>query len=386
MGHNANPRLLQVQLLIGQFVFALAANTLHPILPSVQGMFAITVLESSILPTIYTAAIAVANLAVGILIGSLGARTIYVFASIAGILGSILAALTGSFLGLIFAFVLYAIGIGSAFTSITTLYTHLPEKYRDFGLYHAFFGIGGIVAPALVGLILRAGASFQLTFWFYLAVLILNLIWLLGSRSVTNTLYGDNKLSSLGKVLANPFVIIGIIALGCYAAAEIGVVTFAGNMNIASYSMDAADSGFLLSLFWVCFTLSRIATDPLVKKFGLLALIISVSCGGVIAIATWALGLTAWTFPAIGLFMGPVFPALQKYINNHLPLQHRGIFNGASYASLGGMTSLALPLMGALGELNLVYSFLLSIAFFFILSFLTVLLVRRIRKLPPQEL
>lgn len=377
-----NFRAVQFLVLGAQFIFALAANTIQPLLPTIQEELGLSIFASSALPTIYTVSLAFTNLAVGFFIGKLGIKRMILGAGILGVLASLLAFLSPSFAVLTLAYIAYGFAIGSAFTSLTTLYSHLPERYRDFGLYHAFFGIGGIVAPLITGFVQNRGLDFHLIFLVYLILMFVSFLVFLLFPGLENRKYQNGSMGSMVKTLLGPLLIMGIAVMGTYAAAEIGIVTYAGNQHIGTYSTTPAQASLVLSGFWVVFTLSRFITDPLARRFGTKTLVLA--CVGIafLALIGWILGAGVWTFLVIGLALGPIFPAMQKFINNHLPDEKKGLFNGGTYASLGAITSLVLPLMGSLGEGGIQRAFIPSAVCLILLFVLVPVVIRRLDNQP----
>lgn len=386
MNLTARPRLVQMTIVLGQFVFSLLANTLQPMLPAVQEALGLTLLEASFLPTIMTVTLTVTNLAVGIFIGKAGIKTIMIASGVLGIAASLFVAAGESLAGLIAAYIVFGMTMGSAFTSLTTMYTHLPERYRDFGLYHAFYGLGGIVAPVILGLVLGSGRSYRVLFWVYIVLLAVFAVFLFFTKVISNQRYPGVAFAEIGAAFRSPVILLGIAVLGCYAASEIGVTTYAGNMHINAFGLDAANASFLLSLFWILFTASRAVTDPAVRRFGIRTMGWIAGVGAFVSLAVWMTGLTIAAFPLIGLFMGPIFPIYQKYVNDHLAPGMRGIFNGALYASVGAFTTLALPVMGAAGGIRAEFAFLapavLTIA---MIMLIPILLAKASRKSPGPD-
>jgi MFS family permease len=310
----------------------------------------------------------------------MGIKRILLIGIFAGAVASIVAFFSPSFALLTIAYIAYGFAIGAAFTSLTTLYSHLPEKYRDFGLFHAFFGIGGIIAPLITGFVQDRGMDFHLIFMLYAILMLASFFVFLWAPGIENRTYKNGNMGAMMKTLLGPLLIMGIAVMGTYAATEIGIVTYAGNQHISTYQTSPAQASWVLSGFWVLFTFARVITDPLARRFGTQKLVMAMVALALVALIGWIFGAGLWTFLIIGLALGPIFPAMQKFINNHLPDEKKGLFNGGTYASLGAITSLVLPLMGSLGEGGIQRAFIPSVLCLIALLFLVPVVVRRLNR------
>lgn len=349
--------ILKFRILFGHFLFALVVNTHQPMLPVLQRNLDISIGQSSLIPATITMMVLVANLVVGVLIARLGQKTVFIAAVILGIGGALLVSAASGFFLIILAFAMLGLATGSAFTSLTTMYAGLPEEMQNFGLYHAFFGLGGMVAPLLLGTWIRLEWSYEWLFIFYAGLYGLLLILSLASRSMKNTKFSDFKLADVGQVFRTPVVLLGASALGLYAAVEIGSTTWSSNMSIDGYGLDPADASFILSGFWLMFTLIRLFADRAARKFGPIHVVSALTALAGVVVLAWVLGASPYIFILLGALYGPVFPIIQKYVNSHLPARQKGLFNGISYAATSLITTGILPVMGFIGDYRMSLAF-----------------------------
>jgi fucose permease len=106
-------------------------------------------------------------------------------------------------------------------------------------------------------------------------------------------------------------------------------------MSVDFYGLNEISAGYILSGFWLAFSISRFFSEHLAKRFGglrFLALCGVMSLGVVIL---WSVEAGAWMYVLAGLTFGPVFPVLQKWVNRQLEPEKRGLFNGMTYAFTG---------------------------------------------------
>jgi fucose permease len=370
-------RTLKTKLLFGHFLFALAVITPQPLLPRFQETLGLSIFESSSIPVTLTLAVMTANIFAGFLIARLGQRRLWEFAALAGIVGSLIVWLTASYIGLLAGLVVIGLGIGTAFTSMTTIYASLPEKMQNFGVYHAFFGLGGMAAPAVGGFWIAAGLSIFQLYLVYAGLFFLLLILVASGKSLKNTRYESVTLKEMISVVVSPVVRIGILAVGLYAAVEIGLTTWAANMSVDGYGLSEPAGAAVLSVFWLLFTVSRVFSDNLAERFGPMNYVFATAMLAAGLIALWVTGLHPWLLASLGLFFGPMFPIVQKYINSHLPAHQKGLFNGVTYAATGVAGSTVISLMGSLAELRMAFAFIPTLIFMLIFAAVVIIVRRR---------
>ena len=372
MNQPPSTRLLQAHLLLGHFIFALFATTLQPMLPAIQQDLGLTIFQSSSIPTLMTGVLAVTNITVGVFIGKTGIRTMYGISGIIALLASPLGFFSRSFPGLLLGFMLFGMAIGAAFTSLATMYSHIPREKQNFGMFHAAFGLGGIISPLILNGAMNTPMGYRGVFLLYFFLALVNLLILLVNKEMKSESYTSSspELLPASKIFKNPLIVYGVLMMGVYAAGEIGTVTYAGNFNISGYSLTLQQNSLLLSLFWIFFTLSRLFTDPMLRRWNIQGVGLYAGLGGSLLIGLWVGGFGSWIFPGLGLILGPVFPAVQKYATQKLNPESRGLFNGAAYGALGIVTSLTLPVMGSISEVSLHGSFLVPVILFLFLGIL----------------
>ena len=364
-----NHRLLRRLLLCAHLLFALLLNSYAPLLPIIQQEFGISIAQSGILPTVIAFTIMVINLAAGMLIHRIGQKHIFVMAIILAVTGSVVIAVSQSFLLFIVGYTFIGFATGGAFTGATTIYAGLPEDLQNFGLYHMFFGIGGMLGPVILELWTGRGLDFRQLFLIYLVLFLMLFIWTM-RMTISNVRY--KHFTNKGRVLRSPIAFIGITLMSSYAVAEIGGTTWASNMIIDGYTFGSAP--LVLSGFWLAFTLSRFVSDSLYRKIGPIRYIQIGMPASLLITILWMLGINPYLFVLLGFLFGPVFPMLQKYINNHLPDEQRGLFNGMTYATNSLFTIMVLPIMGLLGNTNMALAYIPILIFIVIVLILSGLL------------
>ncbi|MBI9097201.1 MAG: MFS transporter [Spirochaetaceae bacterium] len=368
-------------ILFGHFTVAVAINTLAPLLPTLQAKLGMTIFQSSAIPTAMTISVMVANLLMGVLIAHLGQKKVLILSLIIVMSGTIVGYFANSFILILISFSLIGFACGASFTGLSTIYAGLPIKFQNFGLYHAFFGIGGMITPLLVSFWIKNGRDYHELFFLQTLIVLIALILVMSARSLKNIQYKNFRFREMFSVISSPFIRLGILVLAVYASVEVGCVTWNANMSTDGYGLTPATAGYILSSFWLLFTLSRIFADFIARKIGSVTLSVSCSLLTIAVISLWILGVSPYLSPLLGLLLGPVFPVMQKYINNHLAPEQKGLFNGLSYASTGLTATMIIPIMGSLGDISMIGAFLPVPLVLLVLVFL----IGQVKKKTPVE-
>jgi DHA1 family quinolone resistance protein-like MFS transporter len=368
-------QLTRLKIVFGMFFFSLLANSVPPLLPLLQTNFQLSLFESSILPMAITAFILVSNIVMGMVISFVGQKRVLILATLFSLVGFLLGYFAESFPVMLIAFSVLGFGLGTGFTGLTTIFSSLPEKLQNYGLFHGFFGLGGIIAPIHISFWLNRGYGFNTVFFVYALLFTAFLITILLSKDIKNLTYKAHKVGHKLKSFSSPFIVVGLLLLGLYAAVEVGGTTWSINFVQMRYQFDYNSAAFVLSGFWFAFTISRFLADSITKRIGVFPYLCLNLGIAMIVLFLWISGVSPYLFIPFGFTIGPVFPVVQKYINSHLAEEQKGFFIGISYAVTGVFATLIIPLMGAIGEFRIWLFYLPSLIILGILIILARILL-----------
>ncbi|MBO8161404.1 MAG: MFS transporter [Thermosipho sp. (in: Bacteria)] len=339
-------------------------NSLAPLMPVFQKELNISISSSSFLPVLSVLGTTVFSFLISILISRLGLKR----TNISGYILMFLGLLLFSFSRNSFEMAVGAFLIGSStailFTSLTTLLAHL--KNPRFGLTHAFFGIGGILAPLLVSFSIKNDFSYRYLYLLYFFVMILFFIWNFVLR-LPNAKYESFNFSKMKKTILKPLFFISIISFFLYSGSEISLITWASNLFIY-FGFNEAKAAIIISLFWIFYTLSRFLSDFIVKIFGEKKMVIFSALLSPILISLMLLTKNAYLFSVIGFFMGTIFPMIQRYANMNLDKEEVGLLNGVTYGSTGIGGMFFSSVMGYIANFSIPGMFVLPLLGLFALS------------------
>lgn len=353
------------------FLGALFVNSIPPLMPVFQQQLNLSISFSSLIPIFNTLGTTVFSFLISFFINKLGFKKTN-FISYGFIISALLLFSFSKTLPLLLlgAFFLGA-GVSIIFTSSTTLLAHLENP--KFGVMHGFFGLGGILSPMFVSIIIRSGLSYRYLFIFYLFSLSLLITWNLFMKFPA-ILESENEKPS--RVYLKPMFIFTVLSLLLYAASEIGTVTWAPNLFI-SFGLNKEKAAIVLSVFWLLFTIARFLMDFLLKFINEKTYIkMTIICSLTFLLLTILLKNSVFFF-FFGLSMGAIFPLIQRRANLSLSKSEVGFLNGITYSSTGIGSLLFISIMGYISNFSMRAMFLIPIIGLFLVFWLQIRLDKK---------
>ena len=133
---------------------------------------------------------------------------------------------------------------------------------------HAFFGVGSLLSPLILGLALRLSNGITYGYWLLAVTVIPVMIWILRLPSPKADTAMERGSESKGTLDRSEITLILIICIFFFLYAG-GEVSFGGWIYTYSLEMGLADetsAAYLNSGFWGAFTLARLLSIPLAKR------------------------------------------------------------------------------------------------------------------------
>ncbi|BBE30190.1 hypothetical protein OSSY52_03310 [Tepiditoga spiralis] len=354
-------------------LFSILVNTLAPIMTSIKSTFNVSIIELSFVPTLSTVGSMLSNFIGAMIIAQLGLKSSLLITIIFGVIGTSIFAISSSFLMILFGIFFIGVSMGTAFTTLTSFFAHLDEKYQNYGFFHACFGFGGILAPVFIAFLLKYNIDFRTIYAVYSVLLIVLFFYVLLTNTMKNTKYEAIRFREALKILSRKFVYISLIIFVLYAGVEIGYVTWSGTL-FNKFNITKENASLILSGFWIVFTFARILTEKINKKIGLLKTISIFSFFSALSIILLLFTHNYLFFISTGIFLGPIFPSVQKFSNSKLSNREVGLFSGLVYGSTGIGQLIIVNSMALIGSINILYSYVLPMFILFTLILLKRLL------------
>jgi MFS transporter, FHS family, Na+ dependent glucose transporter 1 len=205
---------------------------------------------------------------------------------------------------------------------------------------HFCFGIGALVAPAIVAWSLRGSGDAALAYWTIAALITPVALWFFWLPDAPAPVR-----ASTHQPVPTDRRLVGLIAtvFALYAAAEVGyggwVSTYAATLGFG----DAAEAAYLTSVFWGTLTLGRLVAIPLASRFPPAAIIGVDLLGALLCVAAILLApdsaRTLWIATAIlGFCLASIFPTLLVFSGERMAVSGRSTSWYMAGASVGSMT------------------------------------------------
>lgn len=226
---------------------------------------------------------------------------------------------------------------------------------RLMNLAHAAFCIGAVVGPAVVGLLVGAGADWQ---WVCRAMA--------GVSVVLAVVYAVQPFSRLGswgageeghprlrEFLKHPLLILCSLVLFLYVGAELGTSTWLGVYAVKVVGADASMGAYMVSIFWVGLLTGRVGLSYGYhgRRQAELLVVLSVCCsvamlGALAAGSVWSVGAA---FFLTGLGYSAIYPVVVALVGARF-VRGQGMAIGV-IATGGGVGAFVIPMaMASLSE------------------------------------
>ncbi len=262
----------------------------------------------------------------------------------------VLTPLPGSLWAVAALMFLYGLGKGGIDVGSNTslVWVHGKGVGPYMNALHFFFGVGALIAPTLVAVVLAYTGAVVWAYWIIaLAMLPLPFLFL---RTPSPVAPAAIRERASGPVPWAPVVVTATLFF-LYVGMEVGysglVFSYATGLGLTA----TVTAGYLTSLFWACMTLGRLLTVPLAARVRPRFLLVVDLSGilfflGLLA-ARPQTSLVVWVVTiGLGFSMASFYPTLLALAGRHLPLTGRV----ASWFMIGGgLGAMSIPWL--LGQL-----------------------------------
>ncbi len=255
-----------------------------------------------------------------------------------------LAPLPGSLI--VLAVVLFTFGLGKGGIDVASntalVWVHGPGVGPYMNALHFFFGLGALISPTLVAVVLDRTGGVAGAYWLMaLAIAPLPFLFLRTPSPAPPPVVAG---VAARQVPWAPVVMTATLFF-LYVGVEVGysglVFSYATRLGLAV----TVTAGYLTSLFWVCITLGRLLTVPLAARVRPRFLLL-VDLSGILVfltlLAVWPqTPVVVWIVTiGLGFSMASFYPTLLSLAGRHLPLTGRV---AAWFMVGGGLGAMIVP-------------------------------------------
>ncbi|MDT8450230.1 MAG: MFS transporter [Wenzhouxiangellaceae bacterium] len=289
---------------------------------------------------------------------------------------------TGASFGIVKVSVYSSIGLLTHDRQSHAALTNLIEGLFMVGVLAGYWLFGAFIDDANPG-----SDSWLQVYWVLAAICLLAIALLSVSRldESGTVVVGETIGQGFGRMLSlaiRPMVLVFIISAWLYVLIEQSIGTWLPTFNSEVLKLPNAMSVQMASIFAAALAIGRLSAGALLRLLPWHALLnLCVIAMGVLVVLTLPLAsgieagevtgwssapLAAWLFPLIGLFMAPIYPAINSVMLSALPRHQHALMTGLIViaSALGGTTGSMLTgvLFGRLGGETAFYMSLVPMA------------------------
>lgn len=269
-----------------------------------------------------------------VLQNAIGTRWVLLLAGLLYAGGSLLISFSPPFPAVIAGLALMGFGGGFYEACLTSVVSHF-ENSRFMNILYAFFGLGALVSPFIIGALAKAGTSWNLYYWFpfSLAILVTLCHFMLFKHYVPPSEEENTEQKSVRarftQITRMPIIWVGIILI----ILSFAIADTLSNW-LTSYLIDVKGSGpdisrYQLSMFWAGLTLGRIFFSlPFIHvrdRIGNTMLLGSL-CAAIAVLWTVNSAASNWIMIGVaGFFLGPNTPGILSIVSVRVPPSLKGI-------------------------------------------------------------
>ena len=394
---------IKVSLFLNYFVFAILLNSVGTLILQVQNNFGVTPTDASILELCKDFSIAIASFAVSSFFNRLG----YKNAMLLGLAIVTLACLAMPSLSSFAATKLLCVAVGASFALIKmSVYSTIglitadeKEHISLMNFIESFFMIGilsgGFLFAAFVDDTNKTSTSW-FSVYYILAGLSAMAFLLLLSAPLDESKIKEQASKSFSEeftamldLLKNPLVLIFVTCAFFFVLMEQGIMNWLPTFNKEVLKLPTALSIQLATIMALSVAIGRFIAGVLGTKINwyvMLSVCLLAAAALVILVIPMASGadasniksfvdapVVAFIFPLIGLFIAPIYPAINSLILSKLPAYKHGVMSSLIivFSALGGTlgSRITATIFENLGGQNAFYFSLVPIAILLVALF-----------------
>ncbi|CAM4132530.1 MFS transporter [Pseudoalteromonas ostreae] len=360
------------------FMFAMTSDAVGMIIPELIKEFGLSMTQASAFHYAPMALIAFSGLFLGFLADSLGRKTTIMLGLLIFSASCFLFAFSTSFTFFLLLLCCIGLAIGLFKTGALALLGDISHSNEDhtktMNKVEGFFGIGAIVGPALVGVLLVQNVS-----WTYLYIiagvmcLILALLaWRADYPAVVKTTAKPTSLATTMKMIKNPYALGFSLAIALYVATEVAIYVWMPTLlkdYTGSWPLLAT---YALTIFFVLRAAGRFIAVWLLNRYSWQGVMAYLSLGIALCYVGTLFGSVDWAvglLPLSGLFMSMVYPTLNSKGISCFAVQQHGAVAGVILFFTALSAALAPLFMGMISDYfgHVRYGFYLATGFAVIL-------------------
>jgi fucose permease len=248
--------------------------------------------------------------------------------------------------------------LGSGLTLLNIVSVNLisisysENRGKMINLLHLFYGVGGIIAPYFVTLVLKLGFSWAHSFLFSIVLLLIIFIEF-DTASIPEIEASKNKtMRSTKELLKDIKVILFSLIVFLQIGVEFSIITWLAPFLKDVEGRSDLEISFYIALFFITFTIGRLLASFMVEKIGYFNFIIFTAGAASLSIAAALIGGRSFTIliPLSGIFLAAQVPTAQAAILDSFDSSGIKVVGFAQTAGMIGSTVLASWIIGFVND------------------------------------
>jgi FHS family glucose/mannose:H+ symporter-like MFS transporter len=395
---------IKLSLFLNYFVFAILLNSVGTVILQVQNNFDISKGSASILEAFKDLSIAIASFLVASYVVRIGYKKTMLIALALVAAMCIIMPSVPSFLmtKLLFATVgvSFALIKVSVFATLGLITNNKKEHLSLMNFLESFFMVGVLTGYFIFASVVDNDNP-QSTKWFDIYYLLAGLsiaafLLLLSTKLDESSVQKAEEGKSIGlefvemlKLIIIPLVLVFIFSAFFYVLIEQSIMSWLPTFNNDVLKLSTSLSIQMASILSASIALGRFLAGIVLRKIDwlyvlagclvaaaalvLLAVPLAKSVSGTPINSLKDIPIVAFIFPLIGLFLAPIYPAINSIILSNLPNHKHGAMSGliVVFSALGGTTGSIITghIFGAYGGQTAFYFSLIPITILIVLLF-----------------
>lgn len=362
---------IKLSLFLNYFVFAILLNSVGTVILQVQNNFGISKGSASVLEAFKDLSIAAASFIIASQVAKIGyKKTMLMALALVGAVCMLMPSIK-SFAGtkLLFA----CVGIGFAlvkvtvFSTITLVTKDEKEHLSLMSFLESFFMVGILCGNFFFGYFVdndhKASTEWFNAYYILGGLSILALLLLLSTKldespiqKAEQSKSSADDFADMMKLIAVPLVLVFIFSAFFYVLIEQSIMSWLPTFNNDVLKLSTSLSIQMASILSASIALGRFLAGIALRKIDWLYVLVTCllaaavivlitvpltkSVGGAAINVLADVPLVAYLFPLIGLFLAPVYPAINSVILSNLPAHKHPAMSGliVVFSALGGTT------------------------------------------------
>jgi fucose permease len=395
---------IKLSLFLNYFVFAILLNSVGTVILQVQNNYNITKGSASILEAFKDLSIAIASFLVASYVVRIGyKKTMLIALALVSVMCLIMPSVPGFLMTkLLFATVgvSFALIKVSVFSTLGLITNNKKEHLSLMNFLESFFMIGVLTGYFIFASVVDNDNP-QSTKWldvYYLlaglsiVAFLLLLFTKLDESSVQKAEAGKSvglEFLEMLKLIIIPLVLVFIFSAFFYVLIEQSIMSWLPTFNNDVLKLSTSLSIQMASILSASIALGRFLAGIVLRKIDwlfvlvgclvaaaclvLLAVPLTKSVSGIAVNSLKDIPIVGFIFPLIGLFLAPIYPAINSVILSNLPNHKHGAMSGliVVFSALGGTTGSIITghIFGAYGGQTAFYFSLIPITILIVLLF-----------------